>query len=93
MNAPIKTLTATEAARNFSDMLNRVHYRGERFNIVRGGEVIARVEPAAQKRMTFGELQAFLNSLPPLSEEEAREWQEDLKAIRESAPSPPSSWE
>src|SRR3972149_307796 len=34
-------LTATEAARNLSDLLNRVRYRGERFTIVRGGEEVA----------------------------------------------------
>jgi antitoxin (DNA-binding transcriptional repressor) of toxin-antitoxin stability system len=74
-------------------MLNRVHYRGERFNIARGGEVIARVEPAAPKRSTVGDLIALLESLPPLSEEEAREWNEELKEIRRSSPLPPSPWE
>jgi antitoxin (DNA-binding transcriptional repressor) of toxin-antitoxin stability system len=93
MNAPTKTITATEAARNFSDMLNRVHYRGERFNIARGGEIVARVEPASPKRMTVGELRELLDSLPPLSQEEADAWAEDLKAIRESAPLPPSPWD
>ncbi len=37
------TITATEAARSFSEMLNRVRYRGEELLIVRGGEAVARL--------------------------------------------------
>lgn len=46
------TISATEAARNFSEMLNRVRYRGEEFVIVRGGETVARLgpEPGAAHR-------------------------------------------
>ena len=37
------TITATEAARSFSDLLNRVRYRGETFRIVRSGEEVAQL--------------------------------------------------
>jgi prevent-host-death family protein len=36
-------ITATEAARRMSDLLNRVRYRNESFIIIRGGEEIARL--------------------------------------------------
>ena len=39
-------ITATDAARNLSDLLNKVRYRGETFDVVRGGEVVARLVPA-----------------------------------------------
>ena len=39
-------VSATEAARTFSDILNRVRYRGETFIVERGGEPICRIEPA-----------------------------------------------
>lgn len=42
------SLSSTEAARRFSDLLNRVRYRGETFVIVRNGEEVAKltaVEP------------------------------------------------
>ena len=39
------TITATELAKNLSDILNRIHYRGERFVIQRGGEPIATLGP------------------------------------------------
>lgn len=41
------TITATELAKNLSDILNRVRYRGERFIIERNGEPIARLSPAS----------------------------------------------
>jgi antitoxin (DNA-binding transcriptional repressor) of toxin-antitoxin stability system len=40
-------ITATEAARNFSDILNRVKYKGEEFLVERNGEVVCRIGAAA----------------------------------------------
>lgn len=39
-------VSATEAARNFADILDAVEHRGERFTVVRRGKPIARLEPA-----------------------------------------------
>jgi prevent-host-death family protein len=41
----VKSLSATETARRFSDVLDAVE-DGERFLIVRRGRVVARLEPA-----------------------------------------------
>ena len=41
-----KMVTVTEAARNFSDVVNRVFYRGESMELTRGGTVVARLVPA-----------------------------------------------
>jgi hypothetical protein len=38
-------LTATEAARQFSDLLNRAYYRGESFELERNGQIVARLLP------------------------------------------------
>jgi antitoxin (DNA-binding transcriptional repressor) of toxin-antitoxin stability system len=38
-------VTATEAARNFSEILNRVRYGRETFVIVRGGEAVGQLSP------------------------------------------------
>jgi prevent-host-death family protein len=40
-------VTATDAARKFADLLNRVRDRGEAFEVLRGGEIVARLVPAA----------------------------------------------
>lgn len=57
------TITATEAARSFSDLLNRVRYRGETFRIVRSGEDVAELRAASSRsgislRELFDNLQA-----------------------------------
>lgn len=39
-------VSATEAARNFADLLDAVEHRGEKFTVVRRGKAIARLEPA-----------------------------------------------
>ena len=43
-------VTATEAARRFSDLLNRVRYERESFVIVRGGEEIGQLVPVEPSR-------------------------------------------
>lgn len=50
------TIRATEAARNFSDILDRVSFRGEEFVIVRGGVTVARLSPAAPVPPALGDL-------------------------------------
>jgi antitoxin (DNA-binding transcriptional repressor) of toxin-antitoxin stability system len=57
-------ITATELARNLSDILNRVRYKGETFVIERNGEVLGNLTPteelpsytAADFVRDFGEL-------------------------------------
>ncbi|MBV8303271.1 MAG: type II toxin-antitoxin system Phd/YefM family antitoxin, partial [Acidimicrobiia bacterium] len=41
-------VTATEAARSFSDLLDAVEHRGERFTIVRRGKAVAQLQPLAE---------------------------------------------
>jgi prevent-host-death family protein len=38
-------ISATEAARNFSDILDAVEHRGEHYTIVRRGRVVAQLDP------------------------------------------------
>jgi antitoxin (DNA-binding transcriptional repressor) of toxin-antitoxin stability system len=64
-----RTLSATEASRNFSEVMNRVKYRGESFIVERGGERICEVRPAAPPRFTGADLVALLRSLPAVDED------------------------
>ncbi|HXH58790.1 hypothetical protein [Iamia sp.] len=43
-------ITATDAARNFADLLDGIEHRGERFTIVRRGKAIAHLEPMRRGR-------------------------------------------
>ena len=40
-------VSATDAARNFSDILDAVEHRGERFTILRRGKVVAQLDPVS----------------------------------------------
>jgi len=62
-------LTATQTARQFSELMNRVHYRGESFIVERGGKPICEIVPARPAKFTGGELAELLQSLPKPDEE------------------------
>lgn len=57
-------ISATEAARTLSDLLNRVRYRGESFVVERGGEAVCRIVPAGPPRCTVTDLLRVLKSAP-----------------------------
>ncbi|MGD0440458.1 MAG: type II toxin-antitoxin system Phd/YefM family antitoxin [Acidimicrobiales bacterium] len=43
-------ISATDAARNFADLLDAVEHRGERITIVRRGKAVALLEPVLSGR-------------------------------------------
>ena len=81
-------ISATAAARSFSDLLNRVRYKGDSFVIVRNGEEMGRLEPVSSPRpRTLNELLDHLAEIGPPDEEFAR----DLEEIRASQPPMPDN--
>lgn len=87
------TASVTDVLRNFSDYINRVVYRGERFVLVRGGREVAELGPVpAGTRL--GDLASILESLPALDEAAALSFEADLDAARAelSARSPEDPW-
>jgi prevent-host-death family protein len=46
----VPEISATDAARNFSDILDAVEHRGEHFTIVRRGRVVAQLDPVSAGR-------------------------------------------
>ena len=59
-----RAVSATVAARTFSDLLNRVQYRGERFIIERGGHPVGELCPATPRVCTGADLKHLLATLP-----------------------------
>jgi len=57
-------ISATEAARSFSDLLNRVRYGGDSFVVERGGEPICLISPVGPPRRTARELATLLREAP-----------------------------
>ncbi len=77
------TITATEAARHFSDLLNRVRYRGETFRIVRSGEEVAQLTAASPRSETS--LRALLSKLEAERTDDP-EFADDLERIQAEQP-------
>ncbi len=77
-------VTATEASRTFSSILNKVHYLGESYEIRRGKEVIACIVPAKPNRevLKVAELNAIFEHLPTLDEKDKEAFANDIESIR-----------
>jgi antitoxin (DNA-binding transcriptional repressor) of toxin-antitoxin stability system len=89
-----KRVSASHAARNFSDLINRVRYQGTSFEIERGNEVIARIVPAGvPATLSISELNEQWTKLPHLDREDAVLFEESLKDIRKKASLPDISWD
>jgi antitoxin (DNA-binding transcriptional repressor) of toxin-antitoxin stability system len=58
----MRTITATEASRGFSDLLDAIE-RGETVTITRGHHPVAEIGPA--RRRTGADLRAVLAGVPP----------------------------
>jgi antitoxin (DNA-binding transcriptional repressor) of toxin-antitoxin stability system len=62
-------ISVTEAARSFSELMNRVRYRGESFVVERGGKPICEILPAKPPKLSGADLASLLRSLPRPDEE------------------------
>jgi len=62
-------ISATKTARSFSELMNRVRYRGESFVVERGGKPICEILPAQPPKFSGRELADLLRSLPKPDEE------------------------
>ena len=80
-------MTATEVARNFSAVLNRVA-AGEEIEIVRNGAPVAILKPRKKQLLSPDEYRELMRSLPKPDEDFAR----DLREIRKSVGPPESAW-
>jgi antitoxin (DNA-binding transcriptional repressor) of toxin-antitoxin stability system len=88
--ALMKTITATEAVRKFSEILNSIKYAGTDYTIVRGGKPIATIRPAENpaKELTLGDLKAVVKALPALGDE-AERFKKDVKEAHKHQPHMP----
>jgi antitoxin (DNA-binding transcriptional repressor) of toxin-antitoxin stability system len=74
-------VTVTEVAKNFSDFVNRVAYRGEHFILLKGKREVAEMSPVPKGRVLV-ELPELLSKLPSLSRKEMEAFSEDLEKSR-----------
>ena len=85
------SITVTEAARNFADCINRVHYQNVSFVLLKNGEPFARLVPDSEKVCAGGDLAEAL-AKTRLPENEARAWRRDLSAARKRLKPPADKW-
>lgn len=75
------TLTVTDAARNFSDVINRVVYRGDTAILTRNGKPVARIIPERPK-VTGRELAKIWAKRERMPKEEAEAFARDIEEGR-----------
>jgi len=81
----MKEISATDAARGFSAMLDAVEHGGETFVVTRGGRGIARIEPAA------GASGAAVKSLLRRHRPDTT-WSAELAELRATGPAQDRAW-
>lgn len=88
----MERINVTQAARRFSDLLNRVFYQGVSFELERGNRVIAKLCPAsASRRVAVRDLNRLFAELPKLNED-VEPFARDLDTIRKAALPERDSW-
>jgi prevent-host-death family protein len=85
-------ITVTDAARGFSDLINRVRYRGESAILMKAGKPVACVTPV-KAICTGAELAKFWPALHRLGVREATKLEKELSAARKKLRMPDSRWE
>jgi antitoxin (DNA-binding transcriptional repressor) of toxin-antitoxin stability system len=78
-------MTATEASRHFSDLLDAIE-RGERVTILRGNHPVAEIGPA--RRRTGADLRTALIGSPPPDESFASSISAALAMVTSEVPDP-----
>ncbi len=92
----MKTINATDAAREFSEILNSVKYKRDSFTVMRGGKPTAAIVPveATVSLRTLSDLRLIIKNLPRLGEDNSQ-FARDINSISQDQPALPenSSWE
>jgi prevent-host-death family protein len=81
----VESLTATEAARRFSELLDAVEARGETFLVARRGRTVARIAPAAAA--SGKDLKDLLRKTRP-----DPGWQRELRELRSALTVEDRAW-
>ncbi|MGC1401799.1 MAG: type II toxin-antitoxin system prevent-host-death family antitoxin [Thermodesulfobacteriota bacterium] len=91
-----KIISATKAAREFSELLNSVKFKAEAYVIERNGKPLARIIPIspAETGRELKDLRHLLRELPKLGKE-IETFSNDLEEIWKQQPALPEeiSWE
>lgn len=89
-------ISSTEAVRNFSELLNNIKYRGDRYTVIRGGKPAASLIPVepARSGATLADLRSIVQALPHIDSSDTT-FEHDVLTTAASQPalSKALSWE
>jgi antitoxin (DNA-binding transcriptional repressor) of toxin-antitoxin stability system len=87
-------ITVSEAVRSFADIIGRVYYKGEEFEIKKGKKIVARIVPVKEKRaLKVCELNDFFANIPKLDAKEMESFAKDIEDARKNIKESPSKWD
>jgi antitoxin (DNA-binding transcriptional repressor) of toxin-antitoxin stability system len=84
-------ISVTEASRNFADCVNRVHYQGFSFVLLKNGKAVAHLAPVEEK-ICLGRDAAKALAEVKLTTAEAKAWRRDLQKARKHLKAPTDKW-
>lgn len=81
-----KLITATDLVRSFSDIVGRVYYKRETFDIKKGANIVARLSPVKIAfTVSIKDLNKFFHNVPHLDQGDIKEFTKtvsDLKSLK-----------
>jgi antitoxin (DNA-binding transcriptional repressor) of toxin-antitoxin stability system len=89
-------ISATDAVRHFSELLNNIRFRGVRYTIIRGGKPAAALVPLDDSGplRRLGDLNGIFQTLPHIDPEDITFVDDVLEVIEGQPPLPGyTSWE
>ena len=92
----LTAISSTEAVRNFSELLNNIKYRGDRYTVIRGGKPAASLVPVEPigSGATLADLRKIVQAFPHLDSSDTS-FEADILAVKAVQPAMPEamSWE
>ena len=67
--APTARVSATEAAKNFGRLVERVREERATYVVERGGKAVARIAPVERPSFTLADFKTLIAALPPAGDE------------------------
>ena len=92
MSNPTRTLSVTDAARRFADVVNRAFYRHETTVLLKNGVPMAYIAPMAPTGIPAGELAHRWPLLPRLTPSDAVAFAADIATARANLATPVDRW-
>ncbi len=78
-----KLITVTDLVRSFSDIVGRVYYQRETFDIKKGANIVARLSPAkATYTVSIKDLNDFFYNTPHLNQSDIKEFDKTISRIK-----------